>query len=214
MGTRLRHRLLGGNYASSMLCKISYTSKLTRWSTPRPPRIAVGQRIKLENGDFSFGRTMYAPATPRTQSNPRAGSGSSIVFTDCCDLRASRARKKGALILRKPRFAARRGRSLDDAQLTLRPTSSGQYRPCERISFLGIFRKSPDRAKNAPELILERNPRTRQEPPAMVGLPAIHSPHSFRVVVVTTLFSQNGLQEDVQYLAGYGVDPLSWTHPK
>ena len=36
-----------------------------------------------------------------------------------------------------------------------------------------------------------------------IGLPQILSPHSFRVLVVTDLLSQNGLAEDVQYLAGH-----------
>ena len=35
------------------------------------------------------------------------------------------------------------------------------------------------------------------------GLPEILSPHSFRVLVVTDLLSQNVLLEDVQYLAGH-----------
>ena len=35
------------------------------------------------------------------------------------------------------------------------------------------------------------------------GLPEILSPHSFRVLVVTDLLSQNVPLEDVQYLAGH-----------
>ena len=35
------------------------------------------------------------------------------------------------------------------------------------------------------------------------GLPGILSPHSFRVLVVTDLLSQNVPLEDVQYLAGH-----------
>ena len=35
------------------------------------------------------------------------------------------------------------------------------------------------------------------------GLPEIISPHSFRVLVVTDLLSQNVPMEDVQYLAGH-----------
>ncbi len=35
------------------------------------------------------------------------------------------------------------------------------------------------------------------------GLPSIISPHSFRVMVVTDLLSQNVPMEDVQYLAGH-----------
>ena len=35
------------------------------------------------------------------------------------------------------------------------------------------------------------------------GLPALFSPHSFRVAVVTDLLSQNVPLEDVQYLAGH-----------
>ena len=35
------------------------------------------------------------------------------------------------------------------------------------------------------------------------GLPKILSPHSFRVLVVTDLLSQNVPLEDVQYLAGH-----------
>jgi integrase/recombinase XerD len=35
------------------------------------------------------------------------------------------------------------------------------------------------------------------------GLPHLFSPHSFRVTVVTNLFNQNVLLEDVQYLAGH-----------
>ena len=35
------------------------------------------------------------------------------------------------------------------------------------------------------------------------GLPEIISPHSFRVLVVTNLLSQNVPMEDVQYLAGH-----------
>ena len=36
-----------------------------------------------------------------------------------------------------------------------------------------------------------------------VGLPPIFSPHSFRVLVVTDLLSQDVPLEDVQYLAGH-----------
>ena len=35
------------------------------------------------------------------------------------------------------------------------------------------------------------------------GLPEIITPHSFRVLVVTDLLSQNVPMEDVQYLAGH-----------
>ena len=38
---------------------------------------------------------------------------------------------------------------------------------------------------------------------ADAGLPAIISPHSFRVMVVTNLLSQNVPIDDVQYLAGH-----------
>ena len=38
---------------------------------------------------------------------------------------------------------------------------------------------------------------------AAAGLPKILSPHSFRVLVVTDLLSQNVPLEDVQYLAGH-----------
>ena len=39
--------------------------------------------------------------------------------------------------------------------------------------------------------------------PNNAGLPGIISPHSFRVLVVTDLLSQNVPMEDVQYLAGH-----------
>ena len=38
---------------------------------------------------------------------------------------------------------------------------------------------------------------------ADAGLPALYSPHSFRVAVVTDLLNQDVPLEDVQYLAGH-----------
>ena len=48
----------------------------------------------------------------------------------------------------------------------------------------------------AVQLMLKRRLRA-------AGLPKILSPHSFRVLVVTDLLSQNVPLEDVQYLAGH-----------
>ena len=53
------------------------------------------------------------------------------------------------------------------------------------------------------------SPPPRSFPPNLArsgkaaGLPEILSPHSFRVLVVTDLLSQNVPLEDVQYLAGH-----------
>ena len=65
-------------------------------------------------------------------------------------------------------------------------------------------RRSPliERAMSplAVQLMLKRRLKT-------AGLPGILSRHSFRVLVVTDLLSQNVLFEDVQYLTGH-------THPR
>ena len=44
---------------------------------------------------------------------------------------------------------------------------------------------------------------------AAAGLPKILSPHSFRVLVVTDLLSQNVPLEDVRYLAGHAHPPTT-----
>ena len=80
------------------------------------------------------------------------------------------------------------GAGLEDA-----PQASPLYRAGQR-------RGSPltDRAMSplAVQLMLKRRLRA-------AGLPKILSPHSFRVLVVTDLLSQNVPLEDVQYLAGH-----------
>ena len=80
------------------------------------------------------------------------------------------------------------GAGLEDA-----PQASPLYRAGQR-------RASPltDRAMSplAIQLMLKRRLRA-------AGLPKILSPHSFRVLVVTDLLSQNVPLEDVQYLAGH-----------
>ena len=82
---------------------------------------------------------------------------------------------------------------LEGAGLTDAPQASPLFRAGER-------RSSPltDRAMSplAVQLMLKRRLRA-------AGLPKILSPHSFRVLVVTDLLSQNVPLEDVQYLAGH-----------
>ena len=82
---------------------------------------------------------------------------------------------------------------LEGAGLTDAPQASPLFRAGQR-------RSSPltDRAMSplAVQLMLKRRLRA-------AGLPKILSPHSFRVLVVTDLLSQNVPLEDVQYLAGH-----------
>ena len=82
---------------------------------------------------------------------------------------------------------------LDGAGLGEAPQASPLFRAGQR-------RASPltDRAMSplAVQLMLKRRLKA-------AGLPKILSPHSFRVLVVTDLLSQNVPLEDVQYLAGH-----------
>ena len=82
---------------------------------------------------------------------------------------------------------------LEGCSLTTAPKTSPLFRAGQR-------RGSPltDRAMSplAVQLMLKRRLRA-------AGLPKILSPHSFRVLVVTDLLSQNVPLEDVQYLAGH-----------
>ena len=82
---------------------------------------------------------------------------------------------------------------IEGAGLTEVPQASPLFRAGQR-------RSSPltDRAMSplAVQLMLKRRLRA-------AGLPKILSPHSFRVLVVTDLLSQNVPLEDVQYLAGH-----------
>ena len=82
---------------------------------------------------------------------------------------------------------------VEGAGLREEPKASPLYRAGQR-------RGSPltDQAMSrlAVQLMLKRRLRP-------VGLPKILSPHSFRVLVVTDLLSQNVPLEDVQYLAGH-----------
>ena len=82
---------------------------------------------------------------------------------------------------------------LEETGLTDAPQASPLFRAGKR-------RASPltDRAMSplAVQLMLKRRLRA-------AGLPKILSPHSFRVLVVTDLLSQNVPLEDVQYLAGH-----------
>ena len=82
---------------------------------------------------------------------------------------------------------------LEGAGLTDAPQSSPLFRAGER-------RSSPltDRAMSPPAV--QRMLKRRM---AAAGLPKILSSHSFRVLVVTDLLSQNVPLEDVQYLAGH-----------
>ena len=82
---------------------------------------------------------------------------------------------------------------LEGAGLTNAPQSSPLFRAGER-------RSSPltDRAMSPPAV--QRMLKRRM---AAAGLPKILSSHSFRVLVVTDLLSQNVPLEDVQYLAGH-----------
>ena len=82
---------------------------------------------------------------------------------------------------------------LEGAELTDAPKGSALFRAGQR-------RGSPltERAMSplAVQLMLKRRLKA-------AGLPEILSPHSFRVLVVTDLLSQNVPLEDVQYLAGH-----------
>ena len=82
---------------------------------------------------------------------------------------------------------------IEGAGLTKEPQASPLFR-------VGQRRSSPltDRAMSplAVQQMLKRRLRA-------AGLPKILSPHSFRVLVVTDLLSQNVPLEDVQYLAGH-----------
>ena len=82
---------------------------------------------------------------------------------------------------------------LEGAGLTDAPKAAPLYRAGER-------RGSPltERAMSplAVQLMLKRRLKA-------AGLPEILSPHSFRVLVVTDLLSQNVPLEEVQYLAGH-----------
>ena len=82
---------------------------------------------------------------------------------------------------------------LEGAGLTDAPQSSPLFRAGERRSSL-----LTDRAMSPPAVqqMLKRRMAT-------AGLPKILSSHSFRVLVVTDLLSQNVPLEDVQYLAGH-----------
>ena len=81
----------------------------------------------------------------------------------------------------------------EGAGLTEAPKASPLFRAGRR-------RRSPltERAMSplAVQLMLKRRLKA-------AGLPEILSPHSFRVLVVTDLLSQNVPLEDVQYLAGH-----------
>ena len=93
---------------------------------------------------------------------------------------------------------------LQGAGLTEAPQASPLFRAGRR-------RSSPltDRAMSplAVQLMLKRRLR-----PA--GLPKILSPHSFRVLVVTDLLSQNVPLEDVQYLAGHAHPRTTQIHDR
>ena len=69
----------------------------------------------------------------------------------------------------------------------------------------GLFRAGKGRGRSRTDRPLssqavEHMLKRRLKP---AGLPEILSPHSFRVLVVTDLLSQNVPLEDVQYLAGH-----------
>ncbi len=82
---------------------------------------------------------------------------------------------------------------LEGAGLTDAPQSSPLFRAGERRSSL-----LTDRAMSPPAV--QRMLKRRM---ATAGLPKILSSHSFRVLVVTDLLSQNVPLEDVQYLGDY-----------
>ena len=73
------------------------------------------------------------------------------------------------------------------------PTGSALFRAGQR-------RGSPLTGRAMPPLAVQLMPKRRLR---AAGLPEILSPHSFRVLVVSDLLSQNVPLEYVQYLAGH-----------
>ena len=85
------------------------------------------------------------------------------------------------------------GEYLEAAGIHADPKESPLFR-----SALGKQKQLTDRPLSANSMGLMLKRRLRD-----AGLPPIFSPHSFRVLVVTDLLSQDVPLEDVQYLAGH-----------
>ena len=150
---------------SSRRCRVSKTSKMTRWSCPRRSRTADGQCIKSAIGEVSAIRPLIGSAKPQeTNQSPAEFRKQARVFFVSSRSGArgpqNRLRRFGEI----PGGACRAGGGCTTPRglyLPLAPALPGQHRMSPALFFLRIFRKLGHWPDSDRQPALWRKSRTR-----------------------------------------------------